>query len=134
MWIFRQINGMTAVWPDGGIKSSPISIKVAKNVTTTFFLKSWFSKSPNSFLNIWAIFMLKYVIMNFIKSPNLVSLGLIHKIKTNSWKPVESSPCPGLEVLFCRSPKGISGCLQCCRTEIEHVSIEDSKQSYKGSP
>ena len=61
---------LQTVWTDGRVKNSPISPKVAKNVATTVFtLKVMPSKSPNSFLNIWATFTINIVAKYFQKNP-----------------------------------------------------------------
>ena len=64
-----------SVWPDGGIKSCPISPKVSSKVAVSFFnLKDRISKWPKELSNFWATFVRESVTKTFQKHSNLVTL------------------------------------------------------------
>ena len=64
------------VWPDGRIKSSPISPKVGENVEQTdFTLKVMLFKKSKQFSRYFGGFCKKLLPKNFKKSPNLVALS-----------------------------------------------------------
>ena len=70
------------MWPDIGIKSSRNFPKCSQS---RFALKSdFFGKSPKA-ANIWATFVIKFIVKNFQKTSNLVTLALSHIFWSHVW-------------------------------------------------
>ena len=69
---------MSLVWPDIGINCSSI---FAKELAAVFSKKVLLSQLAKMSRNFWATFVRKFVVKNFQKSPNLVTLN-----KWTNWK------------------------------------------------
>ena len=74
-----------SVWPDVGVKSSPIFSKSCPKCSQCrFYIRVRFFKIATKKLSIiWASFGKSFVAKNFQKSPNLVTLPTTHKLSTH---------------------------------------------------
>ena len=78
-WLIRSMKSLlrkSSVWPDVGTKSGPIYPKGGqKLVSAVFGSKAMFSTIAQKVVNFLATFVIKFVVQDFQKSPNLVTLN-----------------------------------------------------------
>lgn len=75
-WVPSCRIALPPVWPDHGMKSSPIISKRWPKIShssLTYYIVTY-SKYPKKSVDIWATFAIKFVTNTFQKSPHLVTL------------------------------------------------------------